>query len=105
MHMIRGGLSHAFKYTTFSGLILGSSMAIQAYRNKSSILDYTAGGAIAGGLLRMHYGLANLVFGSFVGSIFGTAFGVLRYFELSQTGRTYEATRHKRLEEKIIIHE
>jgi hypothetical protein len=103
--MIKGGFSHAIKYTTFSGMILGTSMAIQAYRNKSSILDYTIGGALTGGLMRMHYGLANLAVGSVVGSIFGTIFGAFRYFELSQTGRRYEDSRYRRLEEKIILRE
>jgi hypothetical protein len=59
------------RFLAFSTMIIGSSMLIQAYRNKSTIWDYSAGGAVAGGLLRMHYGLANLVFGSVVGSLMG----------------------------------
>lgn len=45
MQTIKGGVSTALKYSTFSGIILGSSMLIQAYRNKSNPLDFTLGGS------------------------------------------------------------
>ena len=80
-------------------------MIIQAYRQKSSILDYTVGGAISGGLLRMHHGLLNLGVGSLVGSVFGTVFGVVRYWQLKGMGIRYEDLRQKQLEERIILRE
>jgi hypothetical protein len=103
--MVKGGVHYMFKYTAFSGLILGGSMAIQAYRNKTSVLDFTAGGALAGALLRMHYGLANVVVGGMAGAVFGTIIGAVRTFELTGLGQTYECDRLKKLEERIITRE
>jgi hypothetical protein len=105
MQMVKGGFSYMIKYTGFSGLIVGGSMLIQAYRNKTTVFDYTASGAMAGGLLRMHHGMANLAVGAVAGGIFATVFGIVRYIELSSLDQTYEALRKKSLEEKIILRE
>ncbi len=89
----------------FSGLILGSSAIIQAYRNKSNPFDFTLGGAISGAILRMHYGLYNLITGAVVGGIFGSIFGALRYTQLIISNETYEDRHYNELKDRIITRE
>ena len=89
----------------FSGLILGSSAIIQAYRNKSNPFDFTLGGALSGALLRMHFGLYNLITGAVVGGIFGSIFGALRYTQLKLSNETYEERHYNELKEKIVTRE
>ncbi len=89
----------------FSGLILGSSAMIQAYRNKSNPFDFTLGGALSGAILRMHYGLYNLITGAVVGGIFGSIFGALRYTQLRLSNETYEERHYNELKEKIVTRE
>ncbi len=105
MQTVKGGSKLALKYVTFSGIILGSSLLIQAYRNKSNPLDYTIGGAISGGLLRMHYGLYNLATGAVAGALFGSIFGVFRYAQLRIMDQTYEQRHAAELKDKIITRE
>ncbi|RNA41390.1 hypothetical protein BpHYR1_053027 [Brachionus plicatilis] len=102
LQTIKGGTKYAFKFASFSGMILGSSMLIQAYRNKSSPLDYTIGGAISGGLFRLHYGLLNFMIGTAAGGIFGTIFGLVRYTQMKMMNLTYEERRYHKLKEDLI---
>ncbi|CAF0709796.1 unnamed protein product [Brachionus calyciflorus] len=105
LQTVKGGTKTALKFILFSGIIIGSSMAIEAYRNKTTPFDFTIGGAISGGIFRMHHGIPNLVAGSVAGSIFGTVFGLVRYTQMKLMEMTYEERRYKELREKIIIRE
>jgi len=71
LQTVKGGVKYGAKYAFFTGTIIGTSMLIQAYRNKSSVFDFSIGGALSGGVLRMHYGLYSLVAGATVGTLFG----------------------------------
>jgi len=71
LQTIKGGIKFGSKYMFFTGTIIGTSMIIQSYRNKSSVFDYSIGGGFAGGILRMHYGLYSFVAGMTVGTLFG----------------------------------
>ena len=44
--MLQGGTRIGVRFMLFSGLIVGTSSIIQAYRNKSTPLDYSLGGSI-----------------------------------------------------------
>jgi hypothetical protein len=89
----------------FTGMMIGTAISIQAYRMKSSVLDYTVGGMVSGGVLRMHHGLYNLLFGSVVGGFFGSFYGIFRHTQLKLTGSTYEERRYKELSEQVIVKE
>lgn len=102
MNMVTGGTRIAARFLAFTGIIVGTSLVIQAYRNKTTFLDYTAGGALSGGLLRMHFGFKGLIAGSVVGGVFGTVFGVARYWQLRLGNSTYEDQRYEFLKKKII---
>ena len=71
LQTIKGGIKYGAKYMMFTGTIIGTSLLIQAYRNKSSLFDFSIGGLISGGTLRMHYGLYSFLAGSTVGAIMG----------------------------------
>ena len=71
MQTLKGGGKYAIKYMFFTGTIIGTSVLIQAYRNKSSLFDYALGGLVSGSLLRMHHGIHSLIMGASVGMLFG----------------------------------
>lgn len=71
LQTVKGGMKYGTKYAFFTGIIIGTSMVIQSYRNKSSVFDFSIGGALSGGIFRMHYGLYSFVAGATVGTLFG----------------------------------
>ncbi len=105
LETLKGGGKLAFRYGMFTGMMIGTAISIQAYKMKSSVLDYTVGGMVSGGLLRMNHGLFNLLFGSVVGGLFGSIYGVLRHTQLKLSGLTYEERRYKELSEKVVMNE
>jgi hypothetical protein len=46
LHTLKGGGATALKYLTFTGIMIGTSLVIQAYRNKSTPFDFTLGGGL-----------------------------------------------------------
>ena len=46
MQTLKGGARISLRFVAFSGIIIGSSALIQAYRNKSNPLDFMAGGSM-----------------------------------------------------------
>jgi hypothetical protein len=44
LQTLKGGGAMAVKYMSFTGTIIGTSLLLQAYRNKSSPFDFTVGG-------------------------------------------------------------
>jgi len=103
--MLKGGARISFRFMLFSGIIITTASMIEAYRYKSNPLDYTVGGIVSGGILRMHFGLYGLLSGSLVGGAFGTIFGIARYTQLKLEGHTYEDLRNEYLRNKIIRRE
>jgi hypothetical protein len=46
LQTLKGGSRISLRFVAFSGIIIGSSALIQAYRNKSNPLDFMAGGSM-----------------------------------------------------------
>ena len=46
LQSLKGGARIAFRFVLFSGILVGTSAILQAYKHKSSPLDYTVGGGI-----------------------------------------------------------
>lgn len=44
MQTVKGGAKYGLKYAMFSGIMLGTSLVIQAYRNQTNLYDYSIGG-------------------------------------------------------------
>ncbi|XP_012940650.1 RPII140-upstream gene protein isoform X2 [Aplysia californica] len=104
---IQGGAFSA-KVTTFSAAFLVLSQMIASYRNKTSVLEYTAAAGIAGGFARIHLGFRGMIVGSALGATLGSLLGGFALLTMKAYGFTQEerhlATIMSKLEvEKSIV--
>lgn len=70
--------------------------AVATYRNKSSVLEYTAGGALAGAMYKFPMGPKAMVPGFLVGGGLGTIAGTVTYGAMMLSGTTAEEIRYLR---------
>ncbi|GIY42899.1 uncharacterized protein CDAR_198931 [Caerostris darwini] len=68
---IRGALKSAFKYGTFSSFYLLATMTGANYRNKISVWEHVASGAVLGGLARCNYGFKGVLVAGTLGGFLG----------------------------------
>lgn len=66
----------------------GTSTLLSTYRNKSSISDYTAGGILAGSILKSSLGPKGMISGGVFCGLFGTFAGAMWMGMLKLTGKT-----------------
>uniref|UniRef100_A0A0B6XZJ3 Complex I assembly factor TIMMDC1, mitochondrial n=1 Tax=Arion vulgaris TaxID=1028688 RepID=A0A0B6XZJ3_9EUPU len=84
------GFRFSSKVTFFSAIFLFASQIMAAYRNKTSVLDYTFAAGLAGGLARIHLGPKGMFAGSVVGVALGTFFGGIASVLLNTCGMGQE---------------
>lgn len=73
------------KVSPFFG-ISGTSTVLSSYRNKASVLDYTAGGVLAGSIYKFSLGPKGMVAGGFFGGFLATICGVMWVAMLKLSG-------------------
>lgn len=103
--MFIGAIKHATKWglktATFVGIFMVVSQSIAVYRNKSSVLEYVAGGAVTGSLFRLNMGLKGVVGGGSVGGTLGLLGGIIVYGLLYMSGEMAEQRHYWRVHEHL----
>ncbi|KAK5616083.1 Complex I assembly factor timmdc1, mitochondrial [Crenichthys baileyi] len=103
---IRGFLRYGWRWSWRVSLIvtLFSSVntGLSVYRDKDSLGNYVAAGAVTVGLFRLNLGLRGLVAGSIIGAVLGIPVGALVVGLQSLTGET---TRERRQRERRELYE
>ncbi|CAL1531517.1 unnamed protein product [Lymnaea stagnalis] len=100
----------AAKVTFFSASFLFLSQMIAAYRNKTSVLEYTIAAGITGGLSRISFGVKGFISGSVIGATLGTFLGgvvclVCKSLGITNDIRHLDAVMAKLAVEKSIVGE
>ncbi|XP_026275169.1 RPII140-upstream gene protein [Frankliniella occidentalis] len=90
---LKGGTQLGWRTGLFAFMFTSVTNAVSLYRNKDGILEYTAGGLIAGISYRMHRGTRAVIVGGILGSTLGTIGGVFSYCYLKLFGVTMEELR------------
>ncbi|CAL1293454.1 unnamed protein product [Larinioides sclopetarius] len=75
MGLLKGGVTSAFKYGSFSCLYFLSTMTVANYRNKISVWEHAASAAVLGGFSRINYGLKGFAVAGVLGGILGLIAG------------------------------
>lgn len=97
------GANFAVKVTCFSASFLFLSQMIAAYRNKTSVLDYTFAAGVTGGLTRISLGLKGFISGSVIGATLGTFLGGLVYVMFKGFGITYDVRHLETVMSKLAV--
>ncbi|NXM77403.1 TIDC1 factor, partial [Serilophus lunatus] len=99
---IRYGWRWSWRVTVFTTIFNVVSTGLSAYRNKSTVGNFAAAGALTGALFRMHLGLQGLAGGIVFGTAFGMPAGVLL---LALHGLAGESLQEKRSRERRELYE
>ncbi|CAH1266004.1 TIMMDC1 [Branchiostoma lanceolatum] len=98
---IRYGYRWGWRVAVFAGIFHGVSTCLAVYRDKDDALNYSAAGALAGGLYKITLGLRGIIGGSFLGILLGVPTGLLTQLGQTLQGETY-VERRRRLRKDIL---
>ncbi|XP_077440026.1 complex I assembly factor TIMMDC1, mitochondrial [Vanacampus margaritifer] len=99
---VRYGLRWSWRVAVFVSLFNSVSTGLSVYRDKNTLSNFAATGAVTGGLFRMNLGLRGLVAGTIIGAVLGIPTGALIISMQSLTG---ENVRERRRRERREIYE
>jgi len=94
--MMYGGFRVGWRLALFTGSYMFFTTAVSTYRNKSSVLEYSVGGLLAGAVYKFPMGPRAIFAGGLIGSVLGTAAGILSVGTMKLTGTTTEELRYWR---------
>ncbi|XP_023251148.1 complex I assembly factor TIMMDC1, mitochondrial [Seriola lalandi dorsalis] len=96
---IRGFLRYGWRWSwrvaAFVTLFNSVSTGLSVYRDKYSLSNYAAAGAVTGGLFRLNLGLGGLVAGTIIGAVLGIPTGALIISMQSLAGETVRERRRR----------
>ncbi|XP_067156140.1 LOW QUALITY PROTEIN: complex I assembly factor TIMMDC1, mitochondrial [Apteryx mantelli] len=92
---IRYGWRWSWRVAAFVAIFNTVSTGLSVYRNKTTISNFAAAGALAGALFRMHLGLHGLAGGSVFGIVFGIPAGGLLMVMQKLAGETLQEKRNR----------
>nr|SVE75450.1 EOG090X0FS6 [Daphnia dolichocephala] len=92
--MAQGGWRVGWRLALFTGTYTFFTTAVSTYRNKSSVLEYSAGGLLAGSMYKLPMGPKAMVSGGLMGTALGTVAGVLAVGIMKVSGTTAEDLRY-----------
>jgi complex I assembly factor TIMMDC1 len=90
----RGGWKLGWRIGVFATTYVAIATSISVYRNKYTIFDYIAGGAITGALYKWKLGPRGMIAGFVVGMCLGTLAGSGTILLLKLTGTSMEEIRY-----------
>lgn len=101
---LKGGFYWTLRFGFFATVMLTVSEAVAIYRNKTSPMEYTAAGAVAGSIIKSNLGPKGMVSGGVIGSLIGLVLGlgitqVARYVEDTQEHRHFKNIQTQLLED------
>ncbi|XP_078676653.1 uncharacterized protein LOC144913683 [Branchiostoma floridae x Branchiostoma belcheri] len=99
--LIRYGYRWGWRVAVFAGIFHGVSTCLAIYRDKDDALNYTAAGALAGGLYKISLGLRGIIGGSFLGILLGVPTGLLTQLGQTLQGETY-VERRRTLRKEVL---
>eukprot|EP00058_Branchiostoma_floridae_P009042 XP_002594530.1 hypothetical protein BRAFLDRAFT_87753 [Branchiostoma floridae] len=99
--LIRYGYRWGWRVAVFAGIFHGVSTCLAVYRDKDDALNYSAAGALAGGLYKITLGLRGIIGGAFLGILLGVPTGLLTQLGQTIQGETY-VERRRRLRKDIL---
>jgi len=94
--MMYGGFKVGWRLGLFTGSYMFFTTAVSTYRNKSSVIEYSAGGLLAGAVYKFPMGPKAVISGGLVGGVLGTIAGALSVGIMKLTGTTTEELRYWR---------
>nr|SVE77309.1 EOG090X0FS6 [Daphnia lumholtzi]SVE78557.1 EOG090X0FS6 [Daphnia lumholtzi] len=92
--MAQGGWRVGWRLALFTGAFTFFTTAVSTYRNKSSVLEYSAGGLLAGSMYKLPMGPKAMISGGLAGAAMGTVAGVLTVGIMKISGTTAEELRY-----------
>ncbi|XP_024917953.1 complex I assembly factor TIMMDC1, mitochondrial isoform X2 [Cynoglossus semilaevis] len=99
---IRYGFRWSWRVAAFVTLFNSISIGLEVYRDKVSLSNYAAAGAVTAGLFRLNLGLRGLVAGTVIGTFLGLPTGALILSLQSLSG---ESVRERRKRERRELYE
>ncbi|XP_061834642.1 complex I assembly factor TIMMDC1, mitochondrial [Nerophis lumbriciformis] len=96
---VRYGIRWSWRIAAFVTLFNSVSTGLSVYRDKYTLGNYAAAGAVAGGLYRLNLGLRGLVAGSIIGAVLGIPTGALILGVNSLAGENVRVKRRREREE------
>ncbi|KAM9828626.1 complex I assembly factor TIMMDC1, mitochondrial [Syngnathus typhle] len=99
---VRYGLRWSWRVAAFVTLFNSVSTGLSVYRDKCTLGNYVAAGAVTGGVFRLNLGLRGLVAGTIIGAALGIPTGAVIIGMLSATG---ESMRERRRRERRETYE
>jgi len=94
--MMYGGFKVGWRLGLFTGSYMLFTTAVSTYRNKSSVIEYSAGGVLAGAVYKLPMGPKAMFSGGLIGGALGTIAGAMSVGVMKLTGTTTEELRYFR---------
>lgn len=98
-HGMKGAIIEASRWFAMSSVVVSTMLAVQALRNQSGVLEYTAAGGVLGALTRFHMGPRGALVAAGFGCIGGTLSGSLLWAVASISGMTLDEVKKLRYEQ------
>ncbi|XP_061539561.1 complex I assembly factor TIMMDC1, mitochondrial [Phycodurus eques] len=99
---VRYGVRWSWRVAAFVSLFNSVSTGLSVYRDKYTLSNFAAAGAVTGGLFRLNLGLRGLVAGTIIGGVLGIPTGAVIISMYSLAG---ESARERRRRERREIYE
>ncbi|XP_061693336.1 complex I assembly factor TIMMDC1, mitochondrial [Syngnathoides biaculeatus] len=99
---VRYGVRWSWRVAAFVSLFNSVSTGLSVYRDKYTVGNFAAAGAVTGGVFRLNLGLRGLVAGTIIGAVLGIPTGALIISMHSLAG---ESARERRRRERREIYE
>ncbi|XP_014665551.1 PREDICTED: RPII140-upstream gene protein-like isoform X2 [Priapulus caudatus] len=93
-NMLRRGWKLAWRMALFTGSFFLVTNTVSAYRNKSGVLDFVAGGVAAGSLYKVNMGIKGMFAGGVLGGFFGLVGGSVAWLTMYAAGTRMEEVKY-----------